>query len=257
MGESERELRLASHRRLEATLTTPKPILPLCVCGDPLCKIPYSYCHCGCGAKTQIAAQSRRDARWIKDQPKLFILHHRCLPAPIPEEAVPFKIAGVYCRLIALSKGQYAIVNADDYPRLAVHRWSAAQNRTSTGFYAVRKTRTDLNGKRRTIWMHREVVGLSPDDPRECDHVDSISTTDNRRKNLRKAYLIENRRNARLRKDNTSGFKGVYKNGKNWSARIVADKKPIALGTRKVKEDAALLYREAAPKYHGRFARLT
>jgi len=37
-----------------------KPILPLCICGNPLCKIPYGYCHCGCGIKTKIPRYSHK-----------------------------------------------------------------------------------------------------------------------------------------------------------------------------------------------------
>lgn len=37
---------------------------------------PYGYCQCGCGRKTDLARQTRRDRGWVKGEPKRFILGH-------------------------------------------------------------------------------------------------------------------------------------------------------------------------------------
>ena len=50
-------------------------------------------------------------------------------------------------------------------------------------------------------------------------------------------------RNTRiLRNTNTSGYRGVGKNGKNWKSRIIIDYKEIHLGTFKTAEEAGYAY---------------
>jgi len=39
-------------------------------------KIPYGYCHCGCGGKTNLAAQSSTRQRYIRGEPIEFIKNH-------------------------------------------------------------------------------------------------------------------------------------------------------------------------------------
>jgi hypothetical protein len=62
--------------------------------------------------------------------------------------------------------------------------------------------------------------------------------------------------NRRLRSDNTSGYKGVFRlssTGK-WQARITVDKRRVHLGTFDDPETAYSAYKKAARKYHGEFA---
>ena len=54
----------------------PKPILPLCICGDFMCTIPYGYCHCRCGEKTDLSPVTQRSAGWIKGQPRRYVFNH-------------------------------------------------------------------------------------------------------------------------------------------------------------------------------------
>jgi hypothetical protein len=44
---------------------------------DSAQEIPYGYCHCGCGRKTNIAHQSSTEKGWIRGQPRKFIRGHR------------------------------------------------------------------------------------------------------------------------------------------------------------------------------------
>jgi hypothetical protein len=76
------------------------------------------------------------------------------------------------------------------------------------GYYIV-----DLhNGIRKSFRLHR-LVGLhfleNPDNKQYVDHINNIRT-DNRLENLRFATLNENSHNAKIRKDNTTGIKGIY-----------------------------------------------
>lgn len=84
------------------------------------------------------------------------------------------------------------------------------------------------------------------------DHKDR-KTLNNYKSNLRGCTRSENGMNRPKQKNNTSGYKGVSKNGKNWKAQIKT-KKSIHLGTFKRKTDAAGAYNQAAIEHFGKFA---
>jgi len=87
------------------------------------------------------------------------------------------------------------------------------------------------------------------------DHI-NLNKLDNRRENLRYATKSENNTNTKIRKDNSSGYVGVYKNGSSWSARLDKGGKVVYFETFITKEAAAYAYNAAALKHHGPFAKL-
>lgn len=104
----------------------------------------------------------------------------------------------------------------------------------------------------RLAWLY--MTGAWPTD--QIDHEDT-NRSNNRWDNLRTATNQLNQANARLSKNNTSGFKGVFWNHRlrKWQAKISVDGQQIHLGYH---EDAAVLaaaYLAAAKKYFGDFAR--
>ena len=63
------------------------------------------------------------------------------------------------------------------------------------------------------------------------------------RGNLRWSSKSEQARNTRiLHSKNTTGYRGVTKNGKKWKATISVNKKRIHIGTHETKEEAATAY---------------
>jgi len=42
-------------------------------------EIPYGYCHCGCGQKTNIATRTSTKKGWIKGEPLRFIKYHHSI----------------------------------------------------------------------------------------------------------------------------------------------------------------------------------
>ena len=105
----------------------------------------------------------------------------------------------------------------------------------------------------RIIWeMHNGPVPVG----REIDHING-NRADNRIENLRLATGSKNKMNTTLRKDNTSGLKGVRRDRRSgrWSATIKADKKTIHLGSFGSPEEAHTAYVAAAEVHHGQFAR--
>lgn len=90
-------------------------------------------------------------------------------------------------------------------------------------------------------------------------HVDHINgeKLDNRRENLRLVTPSQNCANSKIPKNNTSGYKGVSKNGTyGWKGKIRTPFGYFYLGTYKTKEEAALAYNKAALFHFGEFAKL-
>jgi hypothetical protein len=105
----------------------------------------------------------------------------------------------------------------------------------------------------RIIW--KMVTGQEPADL--IDHED-INRLNNRWANLREATNGPNICNSRLRKDNSSGVKGVCwdKSHNAWVAYIAAGKGHKRLGRFKIKDDAIAARLKAAEELHGQFMRV-
>lgn len=88
------------------------------------------------------------------------------------------------------------------------------------------------------------------------DHIDGDGLN-NRWNNLREATLSQNSMNAKLSKNNTSGYKGVSwcNNKKMWRASIYFEGKSINLGGFKDVHEAGLAAQNARKKYFGEFNR--
>jgi hypothetical protein len=149
-------------------------------------------------------------------------------------------------RLIPLTKGQNAIVDAADYEWLSEFNWYASWMVFHKGYYAATRV-----GKR-IVSMHRMICGEVHED---IDHR-NFNNLDNRRDNLRPCTHEQNMHNLRKFTTNTSGFKGVSwgKRERKWRARINLSGKEIHIGTYQSAEDAAQAYDEAANRLYGEFA---
>ena len=100
------------------------------------------------------------------------------------------------------------------------------------------------------LYVHGEPV------PMCVDHINGIYA-DNRISNLRAATRHENAQNSRLRKDNTSGHKGVSRCRKTqrWIAQITAHGYIRQLGRFDSIEDAIAARKEAEAVHFGEFSR--
>jgi hypothetical protein len=158
--------------------------------------IPFGFCHCGCGRKTKISHANVPAHGYVLGQPRKFVMNHGKRRKGTHEGALPFKLEGVYCRLIPLSRGLWTIVDADDYEWLSAYKWFALFAKHTGAYYAARKTLT-IDGKRELIRMHRQILGLETGNPLEGDHIYPFNTLDNRRKNLRIVTAGEQQLNRR------------------------------------------------------------
>jgi hypothetical protein len=151
-------------------------------------------------------------------------------------------------REIPLSQGKVALVSAHRFEYLSQFKWSAmlTKGETAEKWYAVRSTSTKNGQKRRTILMHRDILGILDTD----DHGDHVNGDglDNRDENLRRASVSQNQMNRAA-----SDSRGVRLHRGRWHARIKIDRREIYLGSFETEIEARIAYAEAAEKMHGEF----
>jgi hypothetical protein len=150
---------------------------------------------------------------------------------------------------IQLAQGEVALVDDEDFEWLNQYRWHI-----NDSGYAVRNVSKKI-AKNKTVRMHREIMNTPFD--LETDHING-NRLDNRKTNLRICTSAQNKKNAKKRTDNTSGYKGVdwdKINGK-WRAKILVNGKQITIGRFANIDDAAHAYDEVAEKQYGEFASL-
>lgn len=150
-------------------------------------------------------------------------------------------------RRIKLTRGKWATVDDEFYDELvAMGSWYF------NGRYAVRNHNTSKG--HRTVYMHKVVMSMAGRYPAKMGDHRNRRTLDNRIDNLRPATKSQNNRNVSLRKNNTSGFKGVIWHRGRWLAQIRVDLKNRHVGYFKSKVKAARAYDQAALRYFGEFA---
>ena len=151
---------------------------------------------------------------------------------------------------IQLTHGQVTFVSDCDYKELIRFKWQAFWNPPTKSYYAVR---TEYPTSK-TIRTHRYILGILKGvkiEGHTVDHKNHL-TLDNTRRNLRKATYAQNNQHARIRKDNTSGAKGVCRKGKKWYMQISANKKRF-VKTYNTFEEAVKAYQLLVKKLHKNF----
>jgi hypothetical protein len=133
----------------------------------------------------------------------------------------------------------HTLVDWDDAGLLVAWKWGLSSN----GRTVYRRLWLG-NGKRRTIFLHREIMGLGPaefvDGQRiEVDHINR-KTLDNRRCNLRICTGAENSQNVPAR-GGTSQYRGVAwcPAANKWQANVYHDGRLRYLGVYADEEEAA------------------
>lgn len=129
----------------------------------------------------------------------------------------------------------------DDDLQLPFISWSCTGRNSVSG--TVRQERVEI-----VSYVYPDVVGI-------LDHKDR-NFHNNQRDNLRPATKSQNNANQRLRKDSTSGYKGVSYNKRlcKWNACCMFQGKNHWIGTFKSRDEAALAYNKKALELHGEFA---
>lgn len=153
---------------------------------------------------------------------------------------------------IPLTKGKVAIIDDEDAPRVLTRKWTALFNPRNRRWYARRGI--PLGKRQTTLYLHRFIMDAPPG--KQVDHKNGDGL-DCRRSNLRLANNTQNHQNMKLSRLSTTGYKGVFKSkGEGlWVAKIVHNKKMIALGSFTQPVAAAHAYDEKARELFGEFAR--
>lgn len=154
---------------------------------------------------------------------------------------------------IALTQGQYALVDDADFDRLNQWKWFAHKTPHSHTFYAIRTVYLGggrKNAKRRCVRMHREILDLKSGE--QCDHKNR-NGLDNRRDNLRKSTASQNCANRRA--TGASQYRGVSwkKRNSKWCAQVSVNGKYKHIGLFNSERAAALAYAQAAKNIYGEF----
>ena len=155
-----------------------------------------------------------------------------------------FKLGDQAVRRIPITRGKFALVDADDYYRLVKFPWLA--NKSSSTFYAAR-TRN-----RKKLMMHRVI--MNPPGHLFVDHIDH-NGLNNCRSNLRLCTPAQNRYNL-ISKTGNSKYKGVHwkSSRKKWSTAIQLNRKIYHIGCFDNEIAAAKAYDKRAEQLHGEFA---
>jgi hypothetical protein len=153
---------------------------------------------------------------------------------------------------IPLSRQRFSLIEVDDAHLVVGENWCTLQHHQPGLYYAVRRER----GSGKYKLMHRVIMG----DPNcEVDHANGNGLDNRRNGNLREATPTQNRINAKLRSDNTTGYKGVSyaPNGrrKKFCAGIQRDGKRHVIGYYLTAEAAHAAYCAKAKELYGEFAR--
>jgi hypothetical protein len=154
---------------------------------------------------------------------------------------------------LKLKGGHVAVYSRCDHELVSQYKWCAGW--TGRGYYAM--SREIVNGKRKTVYMHRLILP----DAEVVDHGNN-NGLDNRRGNLRACTKAQNQWNAGKRGGKWSRYKGVFRlfrDGKfvgGWYAQIKANRKSYYLGSFTTEVKAAKAYDAAAIELHGEFAKL-
>jgi hypothetical protein len=118
---------------------------------------------------------------------------------------------------ISLTQGKIALVDDEDFNKFNKYRW----------YFSHGYARRCKDGIK--IYLHREInntpVGLI------TDHINR-NTLDNRKFNLRTVKKIDNQRNHKILKNNTSGYNGISwsKTMKKWEVYLWLKNKKINIG---------------------------
>lgn len=111
------------------------------------------------------------------------------------------------------------------------------------------------DNNRYEIYLHKLIMNDLVNEF-DVDHIKTENKFDNRKLNLRKASRIENNRNSKLQKNNTSGVTGVHWHSRDnvWEAWIRVNYEHIYLGRSTDFKEAVKLRKEAEEKYFGEWS---
>lgn len=143
-----------------------------------------------------------------------------------------------------LEDGNHFVTDADLFEKIKKYYW----RRNERGYIY---TTIKVNGKNKSLLLHRLIIEAKENEI--IDHIDR-NKLNNRLSNLRKVNYQESNRNNVKRKDNTSGYTGIYWEPKKklWRAYLYINGKRKSLGRHKSKENAIKARLKGELQYYGK-----
>lgn len=145
-------------------------------------------------------------------------------------------------------KGEKFYFDLEDYDKIKNFCWYM----TEDGYI---KTNDYSDQNRKTISMHRLVMGLDGSTKLQVDHI-KHKTNDNRKSQLRIVTCTQNNMNRSLQTNNISGTTGVHKlkQFNKWEVEIMLNNKKKYIGRFDNFEDAVEARKNAEEKYFGEYS---
>jgi len=142
------------------------------------------------------------------------------------------------------SKGEEFYFDLEDYDKIHKYCWMLHDEYVCAG---------NVDDNNNSIRMHRLVMNAKENE--EVDHIHH-NKNDNRKNELRLVSGSKNQMNAILRKDNTSGVKGVCWHSRDeiWEVSIQVNRKHIYLGRFTDFDEAVNARKRSEDKYCGEYS---
>lgn len=140
-----------------------------------------------------------------------------------------------------------ALIDIEDIDKVKNYKWTTHNNRNKTLY--VLTSNANISNK----LLHRFLMNAP--EGMVVDHINR-NPLDNRKCNLRICTNTQNMQNCDMRKNNTSGCKGVYwaKDKNKWTVQIGLNGKTKYIGRFENYEDAVKARIEAVEKHYGKFS---
>lgn len=149
---------------------------------------------------------------------------------------------------LPLNRGLVAVIDFSDFEKIREFKWSVILKKSGRK-YVYRSSPRDKKGRRRSLYLSRELISPAP--RQTVDHVNG-DTLDHRRKNLRPCTHRQNQRGFKKKSSGASSrYRGVTwsRSREKWVAQIQLDGKTYNLGGFFSELEAARAYDEAATRF--------
>ena len=140
-----------------------------------------------------------------------------------------------------------AIIDINQKEKIKQYIWTHHQYSNKEYIYAY---------NRNVGCMHRFLLNVDKKNLKSIIDHKNGNTLDNRLENLRLCSRQENSQNSKMRKNNKSGYKGIWfrKDTKKWGSSIKINEKTYYIGQFDTKEEAIEKYKNKVNELHGEFS---
>jgi hypothetical protein len=155
---------------------------------------------------------------------------------------------------IPLTQGKVALVDDEDYDRIAPFKWQAQKPGKNRSWRARRGVYDPVSQNNVSLYLHNAVMNPAPGVMVDHENGDGL---DNQKHNLRFCTKLQNNQAFRKKSPGKSSqYRGVfwYSQASAWHARIECKGRRYHLGTFKTEVEAARAYDAAAKLHFGEFA---